>query len=335
MFDRIEPVTSIQLHLRQEPSMKWTARQRPAIPNLTIAATITAGALAIFVLAGCHHGSVDDQLAAGDLAMQNTKLADAESDYRQAAAMAPDDPRPHVALGNLYVFEQKPSQAETEYTKVLELNPHNAQAHTALGNIYESQSQPESAEEQFRAAVAIDSVNPAYRINLAGLLQKQGKLGEAEAHLRTAIGLDAKNAHAHLALANVLAAEPDRGAEAEAEFARVRALDASLLPGTPPAGSPAAATSPTSPPPTGSTTITGVPAAPPEGAGPSPNMREINRKFLLTHDSPVYESAQDSASVVAQVHRGKYVRVTGIAGDWLRIQMRNGTVGFIPVTAAE
>jgi len=27
--------------------------------------------------------------------------------------------------------------------------------------------------------------------------------------------------------------------------------------------------------------------------------------------------------------------VTGIAGNWLRIRMKNGTVGFVPVTAAE
>jgi len=308
--------------------MKWTAKQRPVTPILSIAAALTAAALTIFMLAGCAHKSVDDTLAAGDLAMQNTKLADAESDYQQAASMAPTDPRPHIALGNLYVFEQKPAQAETEYLKVLDLDPHNGAAHTALGNVYDSQSATGLAEEQFRAAVAIDSVSPAYRINLAALLQKEGKLGEAEAHLRTAIGLAGKNARAHLALAKVLSAETDRGAEAAAEFARVRALDPSLLPGAAPAApAPAAAGSP------GASPMTTP--APPAAAGAPPRMRDINRKFLLTHDSPVYETPQDSANVVAQVHRGKYVRVTGISGTWLRIQLKNGTVGFISVTAAE
>jgi hypothetical protein len=66
-----------------------------------------------------------------------------------------------------------------------------------------------------------------------------------------------------------------------------------------------------------------------------PAVRPVNRKFLLTHDSPVYETPQDSATVVAQVHRRKFVRVTGITGNWFRIQMKNGTVGFIPVSAAE
>jgi hypothetical protein len=35
------------------------------------------------------------------------------------------------------------------------------------------------------------------------------------------------------------------------------------------------------------------------------------------------------------VHRRKFVRVTGITGNWFRIQMKNGTVGFIPLSAAE
>lgn len=308
--------------------MKWTGNQRPAPSKLTIA--ITAAAFATFGMAGCSHKSVEDDLAAGDAAMQHTKLADAESDYQHAVSLAPNDPRPHLALGNLYVFEQKPSQAEAEYTRALELDPHHGPAHTALGNVFAGQSKPGLAEEQYRAAVAIESVNPNYRINLATFLLKQGKLGEAEAHLRTAIGLDGKNARAHLALAQVLSAEPDRGPEAEAEFARVRALDPSLLPGAPPEP-PTGAPPPAVLPPPGPPMTTSAPA--PETA--PGKLRELNRKFLLTHDSPVYQSPRETANVVAQVHRGRYVRVTGITGKWLRIQMKNGIVGFVPVTAAE
>lgn len=306
--------------------MKWTGNERAFARTLTIAAAITAGALMLLTVAGCQHKSVDDSLTAGDLAMQNTKLADAESDYREAASIAPDDSRPHVALGNLYVFEQKPSQAEAEYLKALEFDKRNAPTHTALGNIFAAQSQPGLAEEHYRAAVAIDPANAAYRINLGVLLQKQGKTGEAEAQLRTAIGLEPKNAHAHLALANVLSGEPDRSAEAESEFAQVRTLDPSLMPVAPPA--PVAGALPTGP-----SEATSAPPPPPAGA--MPKLRELNRKFRLTHDSPVYETPQESANVVAQVHRRKFVHVTGIAGNWFRIQMKNGAVGFIPVTAAE
>jgi tetratricopeptide (TPR) repeat protein len=276
--------------------------------------------------AGCaHKSSVDDLLAAGDQAMQNTKLADAESDYTQAASLAPNDPRPHVALGNLYVFEQKPSQAETEYIKVLQLDPRNAPAHSALASLYADQSKLGAAEEQYRAAVAIAPTNAAYRINLGSLLQRANKLDQAEAQLRTAVGLEPNNAHAHLALGKLFSAMPGHGEEAQSEFDQVRAIDPSLLPAAPPASLPAPAASPAA----------GVSAPAPATPAPTAKVRPLNRRFLLTHNSPVYETPDESATVVAQVHRGKFVHVTGITGQWFRIQLRNGTVGFIPLSAAE
>jgi hypothetical protein len=39
--------------------------------------------------------------------------------------------------------------------------------------------------------------------------------------------------------------------------------------------------------------------------------------------------------VVAHVHRKGYVRVIGITRGWLQIKLRSGTIGFIPVSAAE
>lgn len=283
-------------------------------------------ALIVVMTAGCaHKSSVDDLLAAGDQAMQNTKLADAESDYTQAASLAPNDPRPHVALGNLYVFEQKPSQAETEYIKVIQLDPRNAPAHSALASLYADQSKLGAAEEQYRAAVAIAPTNAAYRIDLGSLLQRANKLDEAEAQLRTAVGLEPKNAHAHLALGKLFSAMPGHGEEAQSEFDQVRAIDPSLLPAAPPASSPAPAASPAA----------GVSAPAPATPAPTAKVRPLNRRFLLTHNSPVYETPDESATVVAQVHRGKFVHVTGITGQWFRIQLRNGTVGFIPLSAAE
>jgi tetratricopeptide (TPR) repeat protein len=316
--------------------MKWTRNERAATSTMTIIAAFAASALALFALAGCGHKSVEDSLAAGDLAMQNSKLADAESDYQEAASSAPNDPRPHLALGNLYVFEQKPAQAQTEYLKAIDLDKTDASAHSALGSVFELQAEPGLAENQYRAAVALAPANAAYRINVGVLLQKLGKMGQAEVELRTAVGLEPKNAHAHLALAKLFSAEPDRNAEAESEFAQVRILDPSLMPGAPPPPTPPQAEASPEASPEGS--IEATPEPSPTLSAPAaaiPPVRPLNRKFLLTHDSPVYETPQETANVVAQVHRRKFVHVTGITGNWLRIQMKNGTVGFIPVTAAE
>jgi tetratricopeptide (TPR) repeat protein len=318
--------------------MKWTLYERALRPTLPFVTALAAAALTLLTVAGCHHRSVEDSLAAGDQAMQANKLGDAETDYQDAASSAPNDPRPLVALGNLYIFEQKPAQAQTELLKAIALDKDNASAHSALGAVFESQAQGGSAEEQYRAAVALASGNAAYRISLGNLLQRHGRIGDAEAQLRTAVGLDPKNARAHLALAKLLSEEPDRGVEAQSEFAQVQALDPSLMPGAPPPpAAAAAAPSATAP----SAAVLASPSASPPAesaslpAAATAPVRPVNRKFLLTHDSPVYEAPQDSATVVAQVHRRKFVRVTGITGNWFRIQMKNGTVGFIPVSAAE
>src|ERR1700689_412034 len=192
-------------------------------------AIIVAGTM-ILMAAGCHNKSVDDYLTEGDAAMQATKLSEAETDYQEAAKLAPNDPRVHIALGNLYNFEHKPSDAQIEFMRVLEIDPRNAATHVALGNLYDDQNQRGLAENQYRAAVALEPDRFNYHLDLGEVLRQEGKTAEAEDQIRTAIGLSPKDAKAHLALGNLLATEPSRATEANAEFDEVRALDAKLMP---------------------------------------------------------------------------------------------------------
>jgi tetratricopeptide (TPR) repeat protein len=282
--------------------------------RLTMAGTAAcalAAAAAMFA-AGCQHKSVDDYLDEGNAAMQATKLADAEKDYNEAVKLAPDDARVHIALGNLYVFEHKPGPAQIEYMKVIEIDPKNPAAHVALGNLYLDQEQYRLAEEQYRAAIVLDPSRGNYYLQLADVLRREGRAGDAENAIRTALGLDPQSAQAHLALANLLKTVPGRETEGEAELAAARALDPKLVAALPaPAPSPAAA------------------------ATPAARIKPLNKLFLLTKNSSVYQSPDNSSAVVAHVKRKKYVHVIGITGNYLQIKLRNGTVGFIPVTAAE
>jgi tetratricopeptide (TPR) repeat protein len=290
-----------------------------------------AAAMGVALAGGCHHETVDEYLSAGDAAMQKTELPQAEQNYQAAAKAAPNDPRVHIALGNLYVFEQKPTLAQVEFMRVLELQPDNVAAHSALGGLYESEAQLGAAQEQYLAAVALKPTDPAYRIQLGSVLAKANKPGWAELELRTAIGLQPKNAQAHLALANLLNATANGKAEADAEYAEVRALDPHLLTAPPPtAVVPAAPAAPGAAPPAAEAAV-----APPSAPVGTHKLKPLNRKFKLTHDSAVYQAADGSTSVVGQVHHGHFVHVTGIQGSWLQITLRNGTVGFIPVSAAE
>jgi tetratricopeptide (TPR) repeat protein len=287
-------------------------------PDCGVALRLLPPVLAVLFSMGCNRKGVSDYLTAGDEAMQNTRLAEAEVDYQQAAKIAPNDARPHLALGGLYIFEHKLPQAESELMKDLELEPGNPKTHAMLASVYSARSELGLAEAQGRAAVALDPARAEYRLSLGTTLQSEQKLGAAEAEYRTAAGLEPRNAHSHLALATLLNSEPDRQNEAQAEYAQVKALDLSLMPAT----------------------TTGIAVVPSPAGTPAPTtevmtVREINKRFLLTHDSPVYESMNNGARVVAQVRRRKWVHITGMADSWFRIQLRNGTVGFIPVSAAE
>jgi tetratricopeptide (TPR) repeat protein len=289
---------------------------------LSFARTIAALAALSLVFSACHRKTAEDYIAEGDADMQATKLPEAEKAYLDAVKLAPTDPRTHIALGNLYVFEHKPGPAQIEYMKVLEIEPKNGPTHIALGNLYMDQNQFGLAENQFRAAVALEADRPNYHIDLAEALRKQGKLKDAEDQIRTAVGLNPKDAQAHLALANLLAAEAGRTVEANAEFDQVRALDPKLLPPTAP-------------------TTAAAPLAPTAGTGPGVataggvKIKPLNKLYVLTKNTSVYRTPDETGTVVGQVRRKKYVHVTGITGNFLQIKLKNGTVGFIPVAAAE
>ena len=172
------------------------------------------------------------------------------------------------------------------------------------------------AEEQYRAAIALDPAAVKSRLELGSVLASEQEPVEAEAELRTAIGLDPNNAQGHFRLATLLSAETGREQEAQSEYQQARALDPGLAVPAPPSAPGAAAQTASS-------------------ASTMPPMKELNKKFLLTKNSQVYEQPEETSPVVGAVHRRKFVRVTAISGDWLRVQLRSGTVGFIPARAAE
>ena len=115
-------------------------------------------------------------------------------------------------------------------------DPKNAEAHVAAARLYLGESRWSLAEEQYRAAIAIDDTRSGYHLDLGSVLANEGKLAEAETEIRTAIRLAPEDAQARLALGDLLNAEPGREDEAQAEFARARALDPNAAPvNSPPA----------------------------------------------------------------------------------------------------
>lgn len=66
-----------------------------------------------------------------------------------------------------------------------------------------------------------------------------------------------------------------------------------------------------------------------------PTLTPINKRFMISQETPVYTAAQTSSAVLAHLRRGKWVQVRGLLGNWLQVQLPDGTVGFIPVSAVE
>ena len=221
--------------------------------------------------------------------------------------------RDHLAIGDRAMSAGQLADAEREYQTAIEIAPKDAPAHVALAAYYVAQSQSRMAEEQYRAAIVLDPAAVKSRLELGSVLASEQEPVEAEAELRTAIGLDPNNAQGHFRLANLLSAETGREQEAQSEYQQARALDPGLaVPAAP-----------------------GAAAQTASSASATPPMKELNKKFLLTRNSQVYEQPEETSPVVGAVHRRKFVRVTAISGDWLRVQLRSGTVGFIPASAAE
>ncbi len=309
--------------------------------RLNVAALIVA-LLPLLFTSGCGRKSAEDYLKAGDQAMHDNQLGSAQEDYEAALKLAPNDPKAHLKLGDLYMFEHNYPAAEVEYTKVAGLEPGDPESHAALAKLYAARTQWSSAENQMRAAVALDPTSAEYRRQLATVLNRRNQTGQAEVELRTAVGLAPGDAKLHMALANFLATLPNQRAGADEEYARVRQLDPSLLPA---AAAPAeasteaplpAAPAPAVPPSAPEGAPMPPPAAPAAGAMASTKpLKQLNKRFRITHNSPVYQNPDSASAVLGQVHHRKYVHVTGIIGDWLQVTLRNGTVGFIPVTAAE
>jgi hypothetical protein len=64
-------------------------------------------------------------------------------------------------------------------------------------------------------------------------------------------------------------------------------------------------------------------------------VKPTDKRFTLTADSAVLSAPNHTSIKVAEVHRGRDVHVVGIAMNYAKIRMKNGTEGFIPIHVLE
>lgn len=126
--------------------------------------------------------------------LASTKPDEAIAAYRQAALLQPKDPEPHLAAGLLFEKQEKFSDAESEYKQALALAPSSdaavSDALTGLANIYMRGRQLPEAEAALRKLVAANPGQASAHIQLGRVLAAEGKNDDAIAELQAGARLD-------------------------------------------------------------------------------------------------------------------------------------------------
>lgn len=110
----------------------------------------------------------------------------AERAWSEAAALAPGDVNPVVALGILYVDQGNLAAASRAFESARALLPDSPEIHNNLGLLYATRRDHGQAVVAYRRALELDPGSPAIHHNLGTSLQLLGLNDEALAHYESA-----------------------------------------------------------------------------------------------------------------------------------------------------
>ena len=173
----------------------------------------------------------DECMSLGAALVQQNKLDEAATAYRQAAELAPNPNHAagvYFELGSALSRQQKRPESIAAYYRALELDPkkHGAAAHIGVGLLLRDWAKPDEAAASFRRAIEINDPGSntvvAYRL-LGEVVLKQNKLDEAAAAFSKVIELKPDSSLSLRDLAWILANRPEtnlRDPKQAVEFAK-------------------------------------------------------------------------------------------------------------------
>lgn len=154
--------------------------------------------------------------ARGAELLKGKQYADAETEYRAAVQLDPQNPDLHISLGITLGREGNWDGQVAEEREALRLSPNNDRAHVALGAALAQKDDQDGAMAEYREAIRLNPNDDLAHSNLGNRLMHKGDWDGANAEYREAVRLNPKNEQAHLNLASTLEHNKDwDGATAE------------------------------------------------------------------------------------------------------------------------
>jgi tetratricopeptide (TPR) repeat protein len=135
--------------------------------------------------------------------VENTKPGEAIEAYKQASALQPQDPEPHLSAGALLEKENHFADAEQEYKQALAIDPGSSDALTGMANIYMRGQRFAEADPILRKIIALHPDDVSARVQLGRILLIIGKNDDAIAELQAALRLDPGNPNVQRDLADL------------------------------------------------------------------------------------------------------------------------------------
>jgi tetratricopeptide (TPR) repeat protein len=121
--------------------------------------------------------------------LQASKPDEAIAAYREAAALQPKDPEPHLAAGGLLEKENQFADAEQEYKAALAIDPKSEDALTGMANIYMRGRRFTEAEEILHKLVALHPEDAGAHMQLGRMLAASEQYADAIPELQVALKL--------------------------------------------------------------------------------------------------------------------------------------------------
>lgn len=110
----------------------------------------------------------------------------------------------HIPLASIkFVWDWDFQGAETEYRQAIQIVPNNSEAHYSYGNFLVAMGRFDEAINELKIAQQFDPLSPTVASNIAWALYIAGRLNEAETRAKQLVSRDPNFARAHLVLGEI------------------------------------------------------------------------------------------------------------------------------------